>query len=137
MEASKAVVARQFEQWKNGEANFFDLLADDAIWVVSGKSPVSGTYNGKKDFMESAVIPITEKFKAPLTPELVSLTADDTFVWLHFVARTTTKTDEIYENTYVWKLQLKEGRITKGVAFLDTYELALLMNNKERAMTQR
>lgn len=136
MEASKAIVARQFEQWKNGEANFFDLLADNATWVVSGRSPFSGTYNGKKDFMERSVMPITQKFKAPLTPELVSLTADDTFVWLHFIASTTTKTNEIYENTYVWKLKLKDGKITNGVAFLDTYELVLLMNPKETVMNR-
>lgn len=136
MEAPKAIVARQFEQWKNGEANFFDLLADDATWTVSGRSPFSGTYNGKKDFMERSVMPITEKFKTPLTPELISLTADDTFVWLHFVARTTSKTDELYENTYVWKLQLKDGKITNGLAFLDTYELAMLMNPKETVMNK-
>ncbi len=119
----KEVVAVQFEKWKNGEANFFELLADDVVWTVSGRSPVSGTYHGKTDFLERAVKPITEKLKTPLKPELVSLSSGSSYVWLHFKARATTKNDEVYENTYVWKMQLKNGKITHGIAFLDTYEL--------------
>ncbi len=40
METSKEIVASQFEKWRNEEVNFFDLLADDVTWVVSGRSPV-------------------------------------------------------------------------------------------------
>lgn len=123
---------------KNGNRNgsFFDLLDDDAIWTVSGRSPVSGTYNGKADFMERAVKPIIGKFKSPLKPVLISLTEDDTFVWLHFKASAKTVTDDIYENTYVWKMQLENGKIIKGTAFLDTYELTNLMNNKKTTMSK-
>jgi ketosteroid isomerase-like protein len=60
MEASKETVARQFEKWKNGEALFFDLLDENVVWSVSGRSPVSGTYHGKADFMERAVNPLPE-----------------------------------------------------------------------------
>lgn len=130
LEASKAMVAGQFEKWKRGEANFFDLLADDVTWVVSGKSPVSGTYKGKKDFMERAVNPITAQLQTSIVPELVSLTADEQYIWLHWNGKATTITGSRYENNYVWKLQLHNGKISNAIAFLDTYELALLMNMK-------
>ncbi|CAA9285296.1 MAG: FIG00984080: hypothetical protein [uncultured Adhaeribacter sp.] len=135
MAESERVVAKQFEKWKSGEAGFFDLLADDVHWVVSGRSPVSGTYLGKKDFMERAVNPIVSKFKTPLAPELISLTSDSSHVWLHFKSRASTHTSEVYENTYVWKMQLKDGKITNAVAFLDTYELTNLMN-QEKLMSE-
>ncbi|WP_233632790.1 Atu4866 domain-containing protein [Parapedobacter sp. ISTM3] len=134
--AAAEIVAVRFEKWKKGEADFFGLLADDVVWTVSGKSPVSGTYHGKTDFLERAVNPIIGRLKTPLKPELISLTADSFFVWLHFSARATTKTDEIYENTYIWKMQLTDNKITNCIAFLDTYELTDLMNNKEKTMNQ-
>jgi len=136
MKASEKTVARQFEKWKSGEAGFFDLLADDVQWTVSGRSPVSGVYDGKKDFMERAVNPILSKLKTPLKPELISLTSDSSFVWLHFKAKAIAQNDEVYENTYVWKMRLKNGKVTNGIAFLDTYELTLLMNQLETTMNR-
>ncbi len=132
---SKELVALYFDRWKNEGASFFDLLDEDAEWIVSGRSPVSGIYNGKADFMENAVKPILAQLATPLRPELVSLTADERFVWLHFNAWATTVNGQSYKNTYVWKMQIKNGKIIAGVAFLDTYELAGLMNNiKETTM---
>ncbi|WP_165585092.1 nuclear transport factor 2 family protein [Chryseobacterium sp. FH2] len=134
MKASEKTVARQFEKWKNGEAGFFDLLADDVHWTVSGRSPVSGVYDGKTNFMERAVNPILSKLKTPLKSELISLTSDSSFVWLHFRAKAIAQNGEVYENTYVWEMRLENGKITSGIAFLDTYELALLMNQQEKTM---
>jgi ketosteroid isomerase-like protein len=128
MEESKEIVGRQFDKWSSGEAGFFDLLADSVHWVVSGRSPVSGTYLGKKDFLERSVNPIVARLKTPLAPELISLTFDSSHVWLHFKARARTLENDVYENTYIWKMQLQDGKIIKGTAFLDTYELSILMN---------
>lgn len=128
------LVAHQFRQWENGTASFFDLLADDVNWEISGRSPVSGTYKSKQAFMERAVAPILEKLKEPLKPKLISLTADDRFIWLHFKAQAKTKTNAIYENTYIWKLQLSGSKIIHAFAFLDTYELVQLMQNNTIVM---
>ncbi|MCE7055210.1 Atu4866 domain-containing protein [Algoriphagus sp. AGSA1] len=131
----KELVAFYFDRWKNEGASFFDLLEEDAEWIVAGRSPVSGTYHGKADFMENAVKPILAQLATPLRPELVSLTADGQFVWLHFNASATTVNGQSYKNTYVWKMQLKNGKIIAGVAFLDTYELAVLMNKTKKEVT--
>lgn len=123
------IVARQFAQWQRGEGNFFDLLHDDVIWTVSGRSPVSGTYKGKACFMNQAVAPVLGQLRAPLVPELIDITTDNKYVWLHFKARATTLSGRIYENTYLWKLQLEAGKIIRGIAFLDTHELVILMKD--------
>jgi len=131
---SLEVVSVQFEKWTNNEANFFDILADEVIWTVSGNSPVSGIYTSKKVFLEQAVEPILEKLKTPLKPKLTSLTTDDNFVWLHFTATAESINNRIYENDYIWKMQLKNDKIISCIAFLDTYALTELMNNKETTM---
>lgn len=133
----KALVAQYFDQWKNEGACFFELLDEDAIWIVAGRSPVSGTYHGKQDFMDHAVQPILAQLATPLQPELLSLTADEQYVWLHFRAKATAINGQSYVNTYVWKMQFKDEKIISGVAFLDTYELAELMNlTKETNMNK-
>lgn len=128
------LVLVQFDKWKNNEASFFDLLADEAVWTVSGNSPVSGTYFNKKDFMEQAVKPILGKLKTPLKPELVSLSTDEKFVWLHFKASAKTVSNGIYENNYIWKMEVKDNKIVSCVAFLDTYALTDLMMKQEISM---
>jgi hypothetical protein len=90
----------------------------------------------KPIFLERVVNPIIGKFKTPLKPELISLTADSSFVWLHFKASATTQSNEVYENNYVWKMQLKDGKIISCTAFLDTYELTILMKNDKTTMSK-
>ncbi|WP_225587053.1 Atu4866 domain-containing protein [Algoriphagus sp. Y33] len=133
--ASKKLVAQYFDQWKNEGSSFFNLLDEDAIWTVAGRSPVSGVYHGKTDFMENAVKPILKQLATPLRPELISLTNDNEYVWLHFKAKATAINGLSYENTYLWKMAFKEGKIIDGVAFLDTYELSDLMNSTKTAIT--
>lgn len=134
LESQIEIVSQQFELWKNGTASFFDLLADEATWEVAGRSPVSGYYEGKEAFTEEALMPILERFDGPLKPELISLSSDGTYVWLHFKGSTKTKMNGDYENTYLWKMQLQNGKIVHAVAFLDTYELVQLMQTNTTGM---
>lgn len=136
MQNSLMIVANQFKKWQDGTDIFFSILADDVRWTVSGTSPASGVYQGKKDFMDRAVQPIVNQLKEPLRPELISLTTDNEFIWLHFKAQARSKANKLYQNTYIWKLQLMDGKIINAVAFLDTYELVKLMETKTAAMTQ-
>lgn len=132
---SEMIIARQFQKWQNGEGNFFDIVDEQVVWTVSGRSPVSGIYKGKKDFMENSLDPITRKFKTPLKPELISLTSDSAFVWLHFKGTAVTKDNGIYANTYLWKMKLRDQKVIDAVAFLDTYELDKLMKPKNKQTT--
>lgn len=132
---SRELVAHYFDKWKNEGTSFFDLLDEDATWTVAGRSPVSGIYQGKNDFMENAVKPILKQLATPLKPELLSLTSDDRYIWLHFKAKATTINGHSYANTYLWKMQLKDEKIITGVAFLDTYELYELMDRTKSKTT--
>jgi ketosteroid isomerase-like protein len=130
IDRSKTIVAEKFEEWRLGRSNFFELLADSVVWEVSGRSPVSGVYSGKNDFLNRSVQPITSKLKTRIVPELISLTADEKYVWLHWRGKATSLLGASYENQYVWKLELKDGKIISAVAFLDTFELNALIEAK-------
>jgi uncharacterized protein len=48
-----AAVRQGFEAFDNGDMQAMDqLLADDIVWHVGGKSKLSGTYRGKQELME-------------------------------------------------------------------------------------
>ncbi|MBW8244894.1 Atu4866 domain-containing protein [Muricauda oceani] len=137
IEGPKELVAQYFDRWKNHGESFFDLLDEDAVWTVTGRSPVSGVYHGKTDFLENAVQPILKQLDTPIQPELISLTSDGHFVWLHFKAAAKAINGSSYVNTYVWKMEFKNGKITKGFAFLDTYELTVLMKAKKTSKAMK
>ena len=66
--ANQALIQKAFEDWRAGQGGIFQLLADDAVWVVAGSSPYSGTYRTREAFMEDAVKPITDKLAHPSCP---------------------------------------------------------------------
>lgn len=133
--ASSELVTLYFDSWENGDASFFDLLNEDVEWTVAGKALVSGTYYGKANFIDHAVKPILAQLTTSLLPELLSLTTDGQYVWLHFKAKATAINGKPYGNTYLWKLQLENEKIITGIAFLNTYELAELMKRKGKEKT--
>lgn len=124
---NKQIVREQFDRWVNGSGNFFDLLADNVEWTVAGKISSSGVYKSKKSFLEEAVKPITKKLSTRITPKLLGIYQDKEVVTLLWEGTATAKDNKPYKNTYCWVLTMKDGKISKGLAFLDTHALHELM----------
>lgn len=124
---NKEIVRQQFERWVNGRSNFFDLLADNVEWTVAGNTSSSGIYKSKKSFLEESVKPITEKLSTKITPKLISIYQDKEAITLLWEGMATAKDNKPYKNTYCWVLTMKDGKISKAIAFLDTHTLIELM----------
>lgn len=52
---NKAIVAASFDAWHAGTGSPYDLLADDAIWTIVGRSLASKTYEGREAFMREVI----------------------------------------------------------------------------------
>ena len=126
--ANQALIQKAFDDWRAGQGGIFQLLADDAVWVVAGSSPYSGTYPTREAFMEDAVKPITDKLATPIVPTVRQIVAQGPDVVGHWDGQATAKDGSRYENSYSWHMQLENGRITRVTAFLDTWRLVELMN---------
>jgi Ketosteroid isomerase-related protein len=122
-----ALVREAFEAWRTGRGSVFDLLDEDVEWTVAGHSPVSGTYRSRAAFMEQAVAPITARLATPIVPTVEHVVAQDDTVVVLWSGEATARDGQTYRNRYAWHLQLREGRIVRVVAFLDTWALAELM----------
>ncbi len=126
--ANQALIQKAFDDWRAGQGGIFQLLADDATWVVAGSSPYSGTYPTREAFLEDAVKPITDKLATPIVPTVRQIVAQGPHVVVHWDGQATAKDGSRYENSYSWHMQLENGRITRVTAFLDTWRLVELMN---------
>lgn len=122
-----ARVRAAFDAWREGRGSVFDLLHEDVEWTVAGGSPVSGVYCSRARFLEQAVAPVTARLATPIVPTVEHVVAQDDAVVVVWSGEATTLDGGIYRNRYAWHLQLREGRIVRVVAFLDTWALAELM----------
>ncbi|MBD2099776.1 nuclear transport factor 2 family protein [Leptolyngbya sp. FACHB-261] len=125
---NKEIVRQGFARWASGTGSFFDLLADDVEWTITGRSPISKTYTSRKQFLEEAIAPINERLSVRIVPRLRGIYAEGNMVIALWDGTGTAKDGKPYRNTYSWYMTMQNGRIVKVVAFFDTIELADLWN---------
>lgn len=128
MENNKKIIQEGFNKWANGTGNFFDLLAEDVQWTITGTSPLSKTYTSKQQFMEEVIIPLNERLSQKIVPKVRRLYADGDAVVALWDGQATAKDGQPYNVTYSWHMRLQQGRIVEVIAFLDTLEFAAIFN---------
>jgi len=131
---NKERVAIAFEKWQQGTGNFFDLLHEQVEWTVAGTGFFSGTYKGKQQFLEKAVLPINDQLATNIKPELIDIMAEGKIVWLHWEGIATAKNGSNYHNEYAWKLEFNKGKVVKAHAFLDSSSLDKLFITNLKTM---
>lgn len=83
------------------------------------------------------MVPIRDYLSTPITPQLVSLTAEDDIVWLNWKGTAISMTGKTYKNHYAWRLKIENQRIIEATAFLDTHELYKLADmNDQKTMEE-
>jgi uncharacterized protein len=118
---NKKLVQEAFAAWANGDGMaFFNLLAEDASWTVLGSCPISGTYVGRQRLIEDALRPQRAKLAGPPTPTVINLIAEGDTVVIQWVGKGTTTSGKPYNNNYCYVVQIENGRIIRGTAYLDT-----------------
>jgi uncharacterized protein len=118
---NKKLIQAAFTAWANGDGMvFFNLLAEDAPWTVIGNCPISGTYMGRHQLIEAALKPQRAKLAGPPTPTVLQMIAEGDTVVIEWIGKATTKSGKPYNNSYCYVVQIENGRIIRGTAYLDT-----------------
>ena len=118
---NKKLLQDAFAAWATGNGMaFFNLLAEDARWTVIGDCPISGTYMGRQQLIKAALKPQREKLAGPPTPTVLQMIAEGDTVVIEWVGKATTKSGKPYNNSYCYVVQIENGRIICGTAYLDT-----------------
>jgi ketosteroid isomerase-like protein len=121
MEAdNKTIVRASFDAWRAGAGGPFELLAEDAVWTIAGRSLAARTYPSRESFMTEVIRPFNARMRVGLKPEIRNLYADGDAVIVHFDAQGIARDGKPYINTYAWFLDMRDGEIVKATAFFDS-----------------
>jgi uncharacterized protein len=120
MDTNKAIVLASFERWRAGTGGPFELLTPDAEWTIVGSSPLSRTYRNRQEFLDAVIHPFNARMTKPLVPTVRGIYADGDMVIILFDAAATANDGVPYRNTYTWYFQMRDGHVTKAIAFFDT-----------------
>ncbi|NUY81455.1 nuclear transport factor 2 family protein [Flavobacterium sp. MAH-1] len=125
--SNKEIIVKAFQEWHNGNGNFFDLLTDDVHWEITGSSPYSKVYTSKQEFLDKVIIPLNKKLKVKIKPTVRSIFADSDMVIALWDGEAIALDGRPYKSSYSWYIKMKNGKITEVVAFLDGIEFADIM----------
>jgi ketosteroid isomerase-like protein len=117
---NKAIVAASFDAWHAGTGSPYDLLADDAIWTIVGRSLASKTYESREAFMSEVIRPFNARMSQGLQPTIRNIYADGDTVIVFFDASGTARDGQLYANTYAWFLEMADGKVVRAFAFYDS-----------------
>ena len=127
---NKQLITEAFAAWGRGENGaVFKLMSDDLRWTIIGKSPVSGVFNSKKEFLAVAKA-MTEELTAPLRVHVRDIIAEDDRVAVLWEGHSAGRNGTAYDQSYCWVLKLDNGRIREGYVYLDTALLDRLFGSK-------
>lgn len=127
MEASenKRIMQEVFAGLSTGNTSiFFERMADDIRWVITGTTKLSRTFEGKDAVLTGLLMPLRELFGDRLTLTAHRFIAEDDFVVVESHGNGTTNDGRAYNNTYCWVNRLADGKITEIVEYLDTQLVA-------------
>jgi ketosteroid isomerase-like protein len=121
---NKEIIQQGFDRWAKGRSSFYDLLAEDAHWTITGTSPVSKTYTSRKQFIDEVIQPLSARLSRQIVPSVRALYADGDTVIALWEGKSVARDGRPYDNTYSWHLTMKDDHIVEAVAFFDGILLA-------------
>lgn len=121
---NKQLIQQAFTRWADGTGNFFDLLAEDMRWTITGSAPLSKTYTSKQRFLDEVIAPLNQRLAKKITPTVRGLYAEGDMVIALWEGTATAKDGQPYNVTYSWHMRLAGDKIVEVTAFLDTLGFA-------------
>lgn len=118
---NKEIVQQYFDGWRNRTGNFFDLLAPEATWTITGTGATAGTYR-KQELLDQVINPTSARLSTPIVPTVRGIWADGDMVIALWDGEATARDGKPYRNTYTWYFQMKDGKAIEAIAFLDMQE---------------
>ncbi|KAM3092064.1 nuclear transport factor 2 family protein [Phormidesmis sp. 146-12] len=118
---NKEIVRQYFDGWRNGTGNFFDLLAPEATWTITGTGATAGTYR-KQALLDQVINPTSARLSTPIVPTVRGIWADGDMVIVLWDGAATAGDSRPYRNTYTWYFKMQDGKAIEAIAFLDMQE---------------
>jgi ketosteroid isomerase-like protein len=115
----KAVVEQFFATRFHDHDTARSLVAEDARWIIPGRLPLSGTYEGRDAIFRDYLGQHTNDFKE-VTSSVLRTIAEDGCVVVEYHATGTTVKDRPYDTIYYYVVDVRDGLIRQVRQALDT-----------------
>ena len=120
-ESNRNLVREAFSRWEAGDFSpVLDLMAEDLEWTIIGTTAISGTYTSRQAFQDVVGNMLRKAFKSPIRPTVHKVIADGSDVAVLFESHAETHDGPDYDQVYCWAMEVVDGRIRRGTAYLDT-----------------
>ena len=120
---AKEFVSSLFRQWEQGDSSaFMSALASDVIWTAKGRTPISGTYHGKNEYMEKCYKHLLAVFRGPTSCWIHQVLADGNTVVVEWHGETPLESNQRYSQDYCWLVRVSEDSqtIQEVTGYFDT-----------------
>ena len=125
---AKEFVARLFDRWEHGDMQaFFNALADDIRWTVSGSTPISGTYTSKAEYVEKVYRPLFDRLTGPTRCRVRQIIAEADTVVVQWHGESPTRSGQPYVQEYCWVIRVEDEMIKEVEGYFDTGAVAELL----------
>ena len=119
--SARRIVEDAMDAWMAGDDKaFWRLVAEDVQYDVIGTTPVSGHYDGRREFFEKALFPMSALLAQGARPVEYDIVAEGPRVVLMWTGVGTMKNGAPYDNSYCWVLTVVDREISAIKAYLDT-----------------
>jgi ketosteroid isomerase-like protein len=118
---NKELIRNMFVEMSKGNAEaFLGNLADNVCFTVIGTTRFSGTFNGKQEFLNKALAPLSAQLDGgiSLTPD--NFIADGDYVAMQARGKSNTKGGGTYNDTYCYIFRIANGKVQEATEYLDT-----------------
>jgi len=131
---TKALVERLFTAaYEGGDSQqLFDHVADDVLWTITGKHPLSGEYRSKREFLKATYERLAAVLKEPVRPRVRRILAEDDLAVAERRGHATSILDRPYDNEYCWVMRVAEDQKVEMRAYFDGALVEELFHTTER-----
>jgi uncharacterized protein len=123
-EANRQIIREAFDAWRDGTRPITDVFAPEMVWRIEGHSVASREYGDKQEFIDEVLTPFGARFASssePFRPVTIrSVYADADTVIVVWNGRGVANDGAPYENSYVWIMKMRDGKVIDGTAFYDS-----------------
>jgi ketosteroid isomerase-like protein len=118
---NKEIIRNMFAELSKGNGQaFLDRMADGVRFTIIGNTRFSGTFNGKQEFIEKVLRPLSAELEGGLTITPENLIAEGDYVVMQARGNSRTKAGGTYNNTYCQVFRLANGKVQEVTEYLDT-----------------
>jgi len=120
-EQNKNLLANVFaETAKSNGRPFVEALADEVTWTISGSTPWSKTYAGKRAVLKELLGPLNAQLAGGNTITASRIIGEGDLVVVEGRGHNRTKTGKPYANTYCWVFRFQDGKVVELTEYADT-----------------